>query len=97
MDCSGLVMTVYGEFAVDLPRRSLDQSLAGTAVSRSQMQPADLVFFKTSRAAVSHVGIYIGNGKFIHASTTARQVRIDDLSSDYFQHRFVAARRVVDG
>jgi cell wall-associated NlpC family hydrolase len=97
MDCSGLVMRVYQNFAIDLPRRSIDQSRVGRTVSRTAVRPGDLVFFKTSnRNPVTHVGIYIGDRRFIHASTSARRVRIDSLDSDYFRRRFVVAKRVLD-
>ncbi|MFQ5511497.1 MAG: C40 family peptidase [Candidatus Krumholzibacteriia bacterium] len=96
-DCSGLVMTVFRRFDIRLPRTSLDQSRVGTPIDRSHMKPADLVFFKTSgRRPVTHVGIYIGGGRFIHASTGARQVRIDELDNVYFKHRFVTAKRLLD-
>lgn len=98
MDCSGLVSTVYKRFHIDLPRRSIDQSRVGEPIARARIQPGDLVFFKTSgRNPVTHVGIYLGDGSFIHASTSARQVRVDHLESDYFSDRFVTARRVLDG
>lgn len=97
MDCSGLVINVYGHFDVRLPRTSHDQSRTGENISRSSVEPGDLVFFRTGRQNVSHVGIYIGKGQFIHASTSARQVRIDEMDSDYFKHRFVTARRVIGG
>jgi cell wall-associated NlpC family hydrolase len=96
LDCSGLVMTVYDEFDIRLPRTSLDQSRVGSDIALARMKPGDLVFFKTSRAPVSHVGIYIGSGRFIHASTSARSVRIDDMDSAYFRPRFVTARRLLD-
>jgi cell wall-associated NlpC family hydrolase len=97
MDCSGLVMTVYSAFDIDLPRRSIDQSRVGRSIEKSSIAPADLVFFKTSsRNPVTHVGIYIGDGRFIHASTSARRVRVDELDSDYFRRRFVVAKRVLD-
>ncbi len=96
VDCSGLVTAVYREFDISLPRSSADQSRVGDGVNRSNLEPADLVFFKTSGSGtISHVGIYIGDGKFIHASTSARKVRIDYLDDDYFRRRFRAARRVV--
>ncbi len=97
VDCSGFVTAVFRQFDISLPRTSLGQSSSGEHISESKMQPADLVFFKTSRRRpVSHVGIYMGKGKFIHASTRSRRVRIDDLEDDYFRKRFVVARRVVD-
>ncbi|MDH3215377.1 MAG: C40 family peptidase [Candidatus Krumholzibacteria bacterium] len=96
MDCSGLVLNVYRHFDISLPRRSLDQSRVGDHIGRGDVEPGDLVFFKTSRTnPVSHVGIYIGRGRFIHASTRARRVRVDEMNSDYFRRRFVTARRVI--
>jgi cell wall-associated NlpC family hydrolase len=98
VDCSGFVTAVYRQFNIRLPRTSLDQSVFGERISTSKLEPADLVFFKTSRRqSVSHVGIYVGKGKFIHASTRSRKVRFDDLSDDYFRKRFVVARRIVSG
>ena len=97
VDCSGLVMSVYGHFDVSLPRTSRAQSRTGEPVDRSAVEPGDLVFFRTGRQPVSHVGIYIGGGRFIHASTSARQVRIDALNDDYFRNRYVTARRVIGG
>ncbi|UCH85577.1 MAG: C40 family peptidase [Candidatus Latescibacterota bacterium] len=98
VDCSGLVIAVYREFDIRLPRSSRDQSRSGQQVSRSDIRPADLVFFKTSgRQSVSHVGIYIGGGKFVHASTSAQKVRVDALNDDYFRRRYQGARRVVSG
>ena len=89
-------MAVYREFGIQLPRTSLDQSHVGQQVKQSSIRPADLVFFKTSGSRpVSHVGIYIGGGKFVHASTGARKVRIDALNDDYFRRRYKGARRVV--
>jgi cell wall-associated NlpC family hydrolase len=97
VDCSGFVTAVYRQFDIALPRTSLAQSGFGERISPSSLQPGDLVFFKTSRRkSVSHVGIYMGKGKFIHASTRSRSVRIDDLEDDYFRKRYVVARRVVD-
>ena len=97
VDCSGLAFVVYREFDIRLPRTSLDQSRAGVPVDRSDLKPADLVFFKTSRrGSVSHVGIYVGRGNFIHASTGERKVRIDTLSDDYYRTRYMGARRVLE-
>lgn len=98
VDCSGLVIAVYSEFDIRLPRTSAGQSRIGGLVDGSRLEPADLLFFKTSRRdLVSHVGIYIGGGKFVHASTSERRVRIDALSDDYYRRRFTVARRIVDG
>ena len=96
VDCSGLVTAVYRSVGVSLPRTSRDQSRTGTAVGRNEIRPGDLVFFATSRSrTVSHVGIYIGKNRFIHASTKARRVRVDSLGLPYFRDRFVTARRVL--
>lgn len=96
VDCSGLVTAVYRTVGVQLPRTSNDQSRTGIEVPPSQMRPGDLVFFATARSrSVSHVGIYIGENRFIHASTRARRVRIDSLGLPYFRDRFVLARRVL--
>jgi cell wall-associated NlpC family hydrolase len=97
MDCSGLVITVYKHFDIHLPRRSIDQSHVGRTVARDAVEPGDLVFFKTSnRNPVTHVGIYVGHGRFVHASTSAHKVREDALDEDYFRHRFVVAKRVLE-
>jgi cell wall-associated NlpC family hydrolase len=96
VDCSGLVLAIYKKFNIHLPRTSFNQSKFGQPISRAALQPADLVFFKTSRrAAVSHVGIYIGQGRFIHASTRNRRVQIDRITDKYFANRYVTARRVL--
>jgi cell wall-associated NlpC family hydrolase len=96
VDCSGFVMSVYKRFDVRLPRTSLAQSRVGSPIQPVDMAPGDLVFFRTSGGSVSHVGIYIGSGQFIHASTSARRVRIDEMEHDYYRRRFVTARRVID-
>jgi cell wall-associated NlpC family hydrolase len=96
VDCSGLVLAIYRKFNIHLPRTSFNQSRFGQSIPRSSLQPADLVFFRTTRREVaSHVGIYIGQGRFIHASNRNRKVQVDNLDDDYFADRFVAARRVV--
>jgi cell wall-associated NlpC family hydrolase len=96
VDCSGLVFAVYREFDIELPRTSLDQSRVGEAVDPSKLNPADLVFFKTSkRSSVTHVGIYAGGGKFVHASTSDRRVRVDNLNDSYYRRRFTGARSVI--
>ncbi|MCZ6766706.1 MAG: C40 family peptidase [bacterium] len=97
LDCSGLVYSVYDRFNVELPRTVREQVKIGAAVQRTDLIEGDLVFFKTSgRWPVGHVGIYVGDGKFIHASTTARRVRVDTLTQDYFHWRFAGARRVMN-
>jgi cell wall-associated NlpC family hydrolase len=94
LDCSGLTYTVYSSIGVRLPRTSDAQARVGDPVPRTDLEPGDLVFFG-SGSSVSHVGIYAGDGAFIHASTRARSVRFDRLDNKYFRKRYVTARRVL--
>jgi gamma-D-glutamyl-L-lysine dipeptidyl-peptidase len=92
-DCSGLTMTVYRHNGLNLPRTSMQQWKVGKPVVRNQLIKGDLVFFATSGwKKISHVGIYIGNNKFIHASGSGKNIRIDSLSSKYYNSRYVGAR-----
>ena len=93
-DCSGFTRHVYAKNGVRLPHSSRAQAAVGTSVSRGQLKEGDLVFFHTTRRGISHVGIYAGGGKFIHASSHGRGVRVDNLSDGYYNRRFVRARRV---
>lgn len=93
-DCSGFVQYVFKAHGISLPRVSRDQYAAGYAVSKSNLKPGDLVFFNTSGSGVSHLGIYMGNDQFIHASTS-KGVIIAQLSSSYWTSRYVGARRVL--
>ncbi len=93
-DCSGFTRYVYRQKGVDLPHSASAQFRRGTPVSRDQLQPGDLVFFQTYRRGASHVGIYIGNGKFIHASSAGGRVRVDSLNDGYYRARYLGARRV---
>jgi len=89
-DCSGLTMTVYQLNGLNLPRHSKEQYEAGSPVSRSQLQKGDLVFFALSgKRKVSHVGIYIGDGKFIHAPSQGKKICVEYLSTPFFAKRFV--------
>jgi cell wall-associated NlpC family hydrolase len=93
-DCSGLTMTVYRLNGLELPRSSQAQYRAGTTVDRGALQPGDLVFFATGRSdRVSHVGLYSGQGRFIHAPGRGKQIRSANLSDAYFKARFKGARR----
>jgi cell wall-associated NlpC family hydrolase len=92
-DCSGFVRYVYAELGVKLPRTARQQIKVGQKVSGAMLQAGDLIFFDMMKGYVSHVGMYLGNGKFIHASTPRTGVRIDPLSK-YSKH-LVGARRYV--
>ena len=94
-DCSGFVQFVFRQATgVTLPRSSFDQVLQGVSVTRDELQPGDLVFFNTMRAQFSHVGIYIGENRFIHSPSRGKAVEIVDISSSYWQKRYNGARRL---
>lgn len=95
LDCSGFVKAVFKQAeGIALPRTALEQSRATQVIDRSELQPGDLVFFNTLRRAFSHVGIYLGDGRFIHAPRPGAQVRIEGMNSSYWNPRFNGARRV---
>jgi len=94
-DCSGFTQYVYKQVGIDLPRSSSGQADIGKKVSKDNLQPGDIVIFSdTYRSGPSHTGIYLGNGKFIHASTSTKGVIISDLNSDYYKNHFSYGRRV---
>jgi len=96
LDCSGLVRHVFREaIGMVLPRRAVDISRAGEVIDPSQLRPGDLVFYNTLRRAFSHVGIYIGDGRFVHAPSRGGGVRVEDMSDGYWRARFNGARRVL--
>ncbi len=93
-DCSGFTQYVFSKMNIDLPRQSTSQYQVGDAVSRDNLQAGDLVFFNTTGAGVSHVGVMVSSTQFAHASTS-KGVRIDNLSMDYYANRYVGAKRVM--
>jgi cell wall-associated NlpC family hydrolase len=96
-DCSGLTSYVCKANGINIPRRAIEQSKYGKYVSRNELQPGDLIFFDTSKKRkgyVNHVGIYIGNGKFIHASSAKKKVIITSLNKPFYSQRYKGARRV---
>lgn len=96
-DCSGLTYSLYlNTLDIRLPRDSRSQATAGTQVSKSELEAGDLVFFRTSGRNIGHVGLYIGDSKMIHASTSQRRMVVADINSSYFRQRYVTARRVLD-
>jgi cell wall-associated NlpC family hydrolase len=95
-DCSGFVRAIYEQtVGLVLPRKADDQAAATQVIDRQDLQPGDLVFFNTMRRAFSHVGIYVGEGKFIHSPKPGQQVRVEDMSGSYWHRRFDGARRVI--
>jgi hypothetical protein len=96
LDCSGLVRYVFQKVTgVTLPRTAKDMSRIGENVAVPDLQPGDLVFFDTRRFAFSHVGIYLGDNRFVHAPRRGREVEVATLDSSFWQKRFNGARRIV--
>ena len=95
-DCSGFTMFVMRQFGVSLPHSSGAQFRMGRSVSRSNLQAGDLVFFSSgTRGVIGHVGLYIGNGRMIHASTPSTGVIVSSINERYFAARYLGARRVM--
>ena len=95
-DCSGLVQHVYREaLGIKLPRTSREMGTRGTKVARADLAPGDLVFFQTGRHPNSHVGIYIGRGRFVHAPSSGSIVRVEAIDKRYWMKRFNGGRRPV--
>jgi cell wall-associated NlpC family hydrolase len=95
-DCSGLIRYAYGEFGIQLPRISGDQVIEGDPVELEveSLHPGDILGFSTVVGGeVTHVGLYVGDGEFIHSSTSG--VRVSDLRTPYWQRHFIAARRIL--
>ena len=96
-DCSGLTQYVYGKVGISLPRISSDQATQGVPVGRTSLIPGDLVFFSFgANGIIDHVGIYIGNGQMIHSPKTGDTVKTTDITTSYWQTRFVTARRLIE-
>ncbi len=94
-DCSGFVRAMYEQtVGLLLPRRADQQAATTTVIDKKELQPGDLVFFNTMRRAFSHVGIYVGDGKFIHSPRSGSEIRVEDMRISYWQRRFDGARRV---
>ena len=95
-DCSGFVKAMYEQaLGLMLPRRANEQAAATQKIDKQDLQPGDLVFFNTLRRTFSHVGIYVGDNKFIHSPKPGAQVRVEDMGVPYWATRFDGARRVV--
>jgi len=95
LDCSGFVRYVFNDtFGFLLPRKSSQMSKVGLVVGKEELRPGDLVFFNTMRYAFSHVGIYVGDNKFIHAPSKGKSIRVDDMTKVYWEKRYNGARRM---
>lgn len=95
LDCSGFVRYVFQDtLGLALPRRAEEMSRVGEKVSLNDLKPGDLVFFNTMRRTFSHVGIYIGDNKFVHSPSTGSTIRVDDLDESYWEKHFTGARRI---
>ncbi|AET89549.1 MULTISPECIES: C40 family peptidase [Caballeronia] len=95
LDCSGFVRYVFQDtLGMTLPRRAEEMSRVGEKVTVADLKPGDLVFFNTMRRSFSHVGIYIGDNKFVHSPSTGSTIRVDDMEDGYWEKRFQGARRI---
>jgi len=95
-DCSGFTSYLYKQYGVKLPRTSTEQGTVGTYIDKSMLSYGDIVCFSNRRdRVINHVGIYVGDGNFIHASTSTRGVVMDSLSAKYYENHYVTARRVL--
>lgn len=94
-DCSGLVYYVYNKLGIKLPRVSAAQATAGTYIAKDKLEYGDLVFFASNGRTVNHVGVYIGNGNFIHAPQTGDVVKVSSMRSGYYARTYYTARRVI--
>jgi cell wall-associated NlpC family hydrolase len=93
-DCSGLVYYTHGKLGIRTPRTSLQQHKSAKNISLSKLHSGDLVFFTLNKASVSHVGIYLGNGRFIHAPKSGKRVTVSNLSDDFWRPRIVSGGRL---
>lgn len=98
-DCSGFTRYIFNHFGISINRVAADQTAHGIKISKGELQPGDLVFFDTTgpvNGQITHVGIYIGGGQFIHASSGRSNVRIDTLNSGYYANTYITARRIIN-
>ncbi len=95
-DCSGLVKNLFSKFDISLPRSSREQYKQGEKIDRDKLEVGDLVFFSSGGKTPTHVGIYIGDDKFLHAARKARQVVVSDLNKIWYAMRYLGARRISD-
>jgi cell wall-associated NlpC family hydrolase/competence protein ComGC len=96
LDCSAFVQKVYKLIGIELPRSAREQYVEGIPVEKDELSVGDLVFFKTYASFPSHVGIYLGNNLFIHASSRSKKVTIDSLDTPYYFRRYIGAKRILE-
>ena len=95
LDCSGFVQKTFAFLNLDLPRSAREQFREGTKVAKADLSPGDLVFFRTYAKYPSHVGIYLGDNRFVHASSRERKVTVDSLDTPYYVKRYIGAKRLL--
>ena len=95
LDCSGFVQKAFAFLNLDLPRSAREQFLAGANVAKADLSPGDLVFFRTYAKYPSHVGIYLGDNRFVHASSRERKVTVESLDTPYYVKRYIGAKRLL--
>jgi murein DD-endopeptidase len=96
-DCSGLVHFVHSELGINVPRTAEEQFKAATRVDIDKLEPGDVLFFKTSGKRISHVAIYAGSGRFVHAPRSGRLIELRDLNDEYYRPRLAGAGRFFGG
>jgi cell wall-associated NlpC family hydrolase len=96
-DCSGLMQWVFARHGMTLPREVRDQYRVGREIDLDEVKPGDLIFFETVSRGASHVGMVIGEGRFVHAPSSQGVVRVEPYTANYWIRRFVGVRRVIDG
>jgi cell wall-associated NlpC family hydrolase len=96
IDCSAYVQRVFGMLQMPIPRTAREQYQVGARIGRDDLSVGDLVFFRTYASFPSHVGIYLGDNLFIHASSVVRKVTIDSIDQNYYRKRFLGGRRLLD-
>jgi cell wall-associated NlpC family hydrolase len=94
-DCSGFTQYVLKQNGITIPRTAAEQYASGVSILKSNLKTGDLVFFTTYKPGASHVGFYMGDGKFIHASSGAKQVTISSLDEAYYTEKYIGARRYI--
>lgn len=95
-DCSGLVKSLFARFDIELPRSSREQYKLGEKIDRDKLEAGDLVFFSSGGKLPTHVGIYVGDNKFLHAARRAHQVIVSDLTKFWYAMRYIGARRIAN-